>query len=111
MVLEGGRFLGGGGQPGTPPPGMGCVKGVWGASGVRYVPNSYLVRLETLYPDSQRPKRGAWWGSGASLVHFGGNYQTKVDRYTQHPVLTPNLDLEGPGVLLELWCLTFKESL
>ena len=33
VVLEGGRFLEGF-RPGTPtPPGTGCVKGVWGASG------------------------------------------------------------------------------
>ena len=34
VVLDGGKVLGGGGQPSTPhPQGMGCVKGVWGASG------------------------------------------------------------------------------
>ena len=33
VVLDGGKVLGGF-QPGTPiPPGTGCVKGVWGASG------------------------------------------------------------------------------
>ena len=41
-----------------------------------YVPNSYLVRLDTLYPDpeSKGGQKGAWWGSGASGVHFGKNF-------------------------------------
>ena len=36
-----------------------------------YVPISYLMRLDTLYPDpgSKGGPKGAQWGSGASAVH------------------------------------------
>ena len=37
---------------------------------VVFVTNSYLVRLDTLYPDPLGPggpKGGAWWGSGSSV--------------------------------------------
>ena len=39
------------------------------------VPNSYLVRMDTLYPDpeSKWGQKWAQWGSGASAVHFGKN--------------------------------------
>ena len=34
------------------------------------------MRLDTLYPDPgvQGAQRGAQWGSGASAMHFGGNF-------------------------------------
>ena len=43
---------------------------------VVYVPNSYLVWLDTLYPDpeSKGVQKGARWGSGASAVLFGKNF-------------------------------------
>ena len=48
----------------------------------------------TLTPGSRGPKRGAWWGSGASAVHFGGKF------ITQKLLGTPNLvgvgHLRGP---------------
>ena len=145
-----GKVLGGGGRPGTPTqpptPGMGCIKGVLGASVastlhfgknfikqklqgapdlvgaghlfgpqirirkdlgpmsfwshghslwkiaykikcVVYVPNSYLVKLDTLYPDPvvQVAQKGAQWGSGASAMHFGGYF------IKQKLLGTPNL--------------------
>ena len=48
VVLEGGRFGGGGLTQYPPPPGMGCKKGVWGASGastVRFGENSIKRKL------------------------------------------------------------------
>ena len=33
-----------------------------------------LVRLDPLYPDPGGLKRGAWWGSGSSAMHFGKNF-------------------------------------
>ena len=45
---------------------------------------------------SKGPKRGAWWGSGASAVHFGGNFIKKKF------LVTPNLvgvgHLFGPQI-------------
>ena len=52
------------------------------------------MRLDTLYLDPQGPgglKGGAQWGSGASAVHFGGNF------IKQKLPGTPNL--EGVGHL------------
>ena len=46
------------------------------------------MRLDTLYRDPQGPgglKGGAQWGSGASAVHFGGNF------IKQKLLGTPNL--------------------
>ena len=64
VVLKGVKVLGGGFQPVTPP-GNGCVleKAIW-----------WGLTPSTLTPGSQGAKRGAWWGSGASAVHFGGYF-------------------------------------
>ena len=41
-----------------------------------YIPNSYLVCLDTLYsdPESKGGQKGAQWGSAASAVLFGKNF-------------------------------------
>ena len=81
---------------------------------VVYVPNSYLMRLDTSYVTlrSRGPKRGVRWGSGASAVHFGEIF------IKQKLLGTPNLvgigHLIGPQI--QIWkdlgqWLTFKEIL
>ena len=81
------------------------------------VPNSYLMRLYTSYPDPgfQGGLVGFWSFSHAFWQKL---YQTKVAGYPQlsggrSSVWTPNPDLKGPGphVLLELWFFTFKGRL
>ena len=88
VVLEGGKVLGGFWPvpPLPTPPGMGCIKGVWGASGastMRFDEN-FIKQMLQGNPD---------------LV--GGS-----------PIRVPNPDPEGPGphVLLEPWSLTMKGS-
>ena len=88
---------------------------------VVFVTNSYLMRLDTLYPDLRvwgGPKGGQVGICSPSCAFGGTLYQTKVEGHTQlsggrSPFWTPNPDLEGPGpsVLLEPWSFTFKESL
>ena len=53
----------------------------------------YDMSLIDIWSGLRPPKltlwsRGAWWGSGASAVHFSGG---------RSPYRTPNPDLEGPG--------------
>ena len=45
-------------------------------SKLQYVPNSYLMKLDTPYPYPwvQEGQKGARCGSGASVVHFGKNF-------------------------------------
>ena len=91
------------------------IKVVW------YVPNSYLVRLETLYPDHGvwgEPKGCPVGFCSLSSTFWWKLYQTKVAGHPQFcggrsPFRTPNLDLEGPGpsVLLEPWSFNFKGNL
>ena len=83
--------------------------------------NSYLVRLDTPYPDPRvhEAQKGGLVGFWSlSRVFWRTLYKTKVAGHTQlsggrSPLWTPNLDLEGPGpgVLLEPWPFTFKSSL
>ena len=78
---------------------------------VVYVPNSYLVRLDTLYPDPEskggpkggpvgfRSLRGAFWQK---------LYKTKVTGHPQYSgsrtlLWMPNPYLEGPGPVVCFW--------
>ena len=66
-----------------------------------YVPNSYLVGLDTPYPDP-RVKGGLVGFWSLSCVFWRSLYQTKVAGHLQisggrSPYCTPNPDLEGPG--------------
>ena len=66
---------------------------------VVYVTNSYLVGLDTPYPDPWGPgaKRRAWWGSWASVVHFGENF------IKQKLLGTPNLVGRGHLFRPQIW--------
>ena len=76
---------------------------------------SLKVRLETLYPDpgvQGAPKGGLVGFWSLSHAFWRMLYQTKVAGHPQlsrgrSPFRTSNPDLEGPGVLLEPWSLTY----
>ena len=61
---------------------------------VVYVPNSYLIGLDTLYPDPR-----VQGGSGTSAVHFGENF------LKQKLQSTPNLVVVGHlfGPQIRIW--------
>ena len=50
----------------------------------------------TLPPGSRGRKRGAWWGSAASGVHFGGNFITQ--KLLGNPNLVRVGHLFGPQI-------------
>ena len=64
---------------------------------VVFVLNSYLVRLDTLYPDPGT--KGGRWGSGASAVHFDKNF------IKQKLLRTPNTAWVGHflGCQIQIW--------
>ena len=84
------------------PLGTGCIKGMRGASGA-----STMCFGENFI---KQKLQGAPDLVGAGCL-FGP--QIRKDLGPMSPLWTPYPDLEGPGpgVLLEPWCLTFKESL
>ena len=83
--------------------------------------NSYLVKLNTIYPDpvvqgAQKGDPVGFWS--LSCAFWWILYKTIVAGHPQlsggrSPVQTPNPDLEGPGpgVLMEPLSFTFKGSL